>query len=242
MPRLARMVIPGMPHHVVQRGNNRQDVFFLDEDWGVYLDFLKEYAAQFGLEVMGYCLMTNHVHLVVCPHHEDALAKGVGRTHFRYAQYINRFHRRTGHVWQGRFGSCALDEDHFWTALRYVEQNSVRARMVGQAWEYEWSSAAAHVGEEGDQGLLDLAEWAKIMPSADWRRALRRRVPKREGVFLWKNTYRGWPLAGDSTVAKFEKLLGRRLRPLPLGRPQGSRDKKKRSRRKRTASRRGKTQ
>ena len=132
-----------MPHHVVQRGNNRQDVFFVDDDRKVYLSFLQEEAGRSGLEVLGYCLMADYVHLVGRPEAEDSLGKAVGRTHFRYTQYINRFHGRSGHLWQGRFGSCALDEAHYWAALRYVERNPVRARLVGQAWLYPWSSAAA---------------------------------------------------------------------------------------------------
>ncbi len=143
MPRIARAVIPGVPHHVVQWGNNHEGVFFADDDRRAYLEFLAERAERFELEVLGYCLMTNHVHLVVRPYTEDALGKGVGRTHFRHSQYVNRFHGRSGHLWQGRFHSCALDEEHFWWALRYVEQNPVRAELVRRAWEYGWSSGPA---------------------------------------------------------------------------------------------------
>ena len=100
MPRLARAIAVGCAHHITQRGNNRQDVFFVDEDRRVYLELLQEQAGKYGLEILAYCLMGNHVHLVAIPHEEEALAKAVGRTHFRYTQYINRFHRRSGHLWR----------------------------------------------------------------------------------------------------------------------------------------------
>ncbi len=147
MPRLARTVAVGCAHHITQRGNNGQDVFFVDDDRRVYLELLGEQAEKYGLEILGYCLMCNHVHLVAVPKVEEALAKAVGRTHFRYTQYINRFHQRSGHLWQGRFYSCALDTRHFWVAMKYVKRNPVQARLCRKPWRYEWSSAAAHVDE-----------------------------------------------------------------------------------------------
>ena len=134
MPRLARIVIPGAAHHVVQRGNNRQDVFFVDDDRRAYLALPAEYSRRYDVRVLGWCLMSNHVHLIVRPGKADSLAKGIGRTHFRYAQYINRLHGRSGHLWEGRFHTCALDEEHFRTAMRYVEQNPVRARIKRRPW------------------------------------------------------------------------------------------------------------
>ena len=219
MPRIARIVIPGIPHHVVQRGNNRQDVFFVDDDWVHYLALLKEESERFGVEVMGYCLMTNHIHVIATPFGEDALAKAVGRTHYRYTQYINRFHGRSGHLWQNRFDSCALDEGHFWSALRYVERNPVRARMVKGATAYRWSSADAHVTGADRSGLLDMAGWARHMEGGEWGELLRQRVEKEETATLRTCTHRGWPLGTNRFVAKFERMLGRRLRPSPLGRP-----------------------
>ena len=157
MPRVARIVVPSAPHHVTQRGNNHQDVFFVDGDHRVYLELLGERAERYGLAVLGYCLMTNHVHLVVVPSSEEALAKAIGRTHFAYTQYVNRLHGRSGHLWQNRFYSCMLDEPHLWSAMSYVERNPVRARIVRVAWRYRWSSAAAHVGGGDDSRLLDTA-------------------------------------------------------------------------------------
>ncbi|HSW45266.1 MAG TPA: transposase [Phycisphaerae bacterium] len=162
MPRVARIVVPGMPHHITQRGNNRQDVFFVDDDRRMYLQLLKAQAEIHGLAVLGYCLMTNHVHLIGVPRYEQSLAKAVGRTHFLYSQYINRFHKRSGHLWQNRFFSCALDEVHLLRGLAYVERNPVRAKRVRVAWQYEWSSASAHAGGMDVSGFLDLGEWRRM--------------------------------------------------------------------------------
>ena len=153
MPRVARIVVPGVPHHVTQRGNNRQEVFFVDDDRGFYLDLLGRQAQRFGLDVLGYCLMSNHVHLIAVPQREDSLAKAIGRTHFLYTQYLHRLHGRSGHLWQNRFYSCALDEAHCWAALCYTERNPVRARMVRKAWRYRWSSAAVHCGSTDSLAL-----------------------------------------------------------------------------------------
>ncbi|MGB7161246.1 MAG: transposase, partial [Tepidisphaeraceae bacterium] len=154
MPRVARVVVPGVPHHVTQRGNNRQDVFFVDDDRLAYLRILAQQCRKHGVAILGYCLMGNHVHLVVIPATADALAKAIGRTHWLYAQYVNRSHGRSGHLWQNRFYSCALDDEHTVFAMRYVEWNPVRARICRAARRYRWSSAAAHcLGRDG-QGLL----------------------------------------------------------------------------------------
>jgi putative transposase len=208
-----------MPHHITQRGNNRQDVFFVDDDRRVYLEILREQAAKHGLDVQGFCLMNNHVHLIATPHAEESLARAVGRTHFLYTQYINRMHQRSGHLWQNRFYSCPLDRRHFWQALRYVECNPVRARLHRLAWKYQWSSAAAHTGGDDAAGLLDMQQWRRLSGRMDWRKILQEVQPDEEIKRLRLNTHRGRPLAGDSLMSKLEKKLGRRLRPLPVGRP-----------------------
>lgn len=220
MPRVARVVIPGCPHHVTQRGNNRQDVFFTDDDRRAYLKILREQCERFGLGVQAYCLMTNHIHLVATPATEESLAKAVGRTNWRYAQHVNRSHGRSGHLWQNRFYSCPLDEQHFWTAVAYVECNPLRAGVVRIAWDYAWSSAAAHVGDRDRSGLLDLGQWREWLPrDGDWREALSR--PREAGAFeqIRGATMVGRPLGSDHFIAKLEKVIGRRLRRLPVGRP-----------------------
>ena len=162
----------GCAHHITQRGNNHQAVFFVDDDRRVYLELLQEQADKYGLKIAGYCLMDNHVHLVAIPQAQESLAQAIGRTHFRYSQYVNRFHKRSGHLWQGRFYSCALDERHFWLAMRYVELNPVRARLCRRPWRHEWSSAAAHTDERAKSELLNLSDWYGQMSAEAWRKEL----------------------------------------------------------------------
>ena len=145
MPRIARVVIPNIPHHVTQRGNFGQNVFEDDTDRSVYLKWLHEYGQRYGTKFWAYCLMTNHVHYIVVPEYKNSLAMTFNQTHMRYSQYVNRKHNRCGHLWQGRFYSCLLDEDHLYAAMRYVERNPVRAGLKQQSEKYKWSSAASHV-------------------------------------------------------------------------------------------------
>ena len=243
MPRVARVVAPGIPHHVTQRGNNRQDVFFTDDDRRFYLETLKEQSERYRLEVWGYCLMTNHVHLVVTPAGADSLANAIGRTNFQYTRYINRFHGRSGHLWQNRFFSCPTDGDHFLAAVRYAECNPRRARMVRLPWRYRWSSAAAHCGQGDPSGLLDVRKWRKIMRAAQWRKLLVEAQEEQEVELIRKRTFTGRPLGSDRFIAKLETRLNRRLRANPLGRPAKKKKKKMRTtrtKRKTTARRRRK--
>jgi putative transposase len=228
MSRIARIVIPGCAHHVVQRGNNRQDVFFVDDDRRLYLRLLIEESRNHGLEVLAYCLMSNHVHLIAVPAGEASLAKGFGRANFRYAQAVNRLHGRSGHLWQNRFYSCPLDGGHLLSAMQYVERNPVRAKLVRVAWRYPWSSAAAHCGNAIDAtGLLDMGKWAQKSRGRNWLAALRRPQDAKELAGIRLATRRGRPLGGDSFMSKLERLVGRRLRPLPVGRPRKTKQEAK---------------
>jgi len=219
MSRSARIVIPDYPHHLTQRGNNRQDVFFVDSDREVYLEYLLEASERFDLRIDGYCLMTNHIHLVATPNYETSLADAMKRTNQLYAQYVNRMHHRSGHLWQDRFFSCTLGQDHFQRALAYVERNPVRARLVRKAWRWRWSSAPAHCGIEKKSDLLDISSWKQDISFARWRQLLEHPDDKRLVSGLRLSTSRGRPLGSDAFIAKLETLLGRRLRPLPRGRP-----------------------
>ena len=144
MPRRPRVVIPGVPHHITQRGNNRQPVFFSPDDRLFYLDLLSRHARRSGVHILGYCLMTNHVHLIAVPERDASLARALRHAHSEYSLALNRSARRSGHVWQNRYFSCPMSADRLLSALRYVELNPVRAGMVGAAWNWRWSSARAH--------------------------------------------------------------------------------------------------
>jgi putative transposase len=219
MPRLARVIAVDFPHHITQRGNNQQDIFFVDDDRRVYLELLKEQCYKYALEPVAYCLMTNHVHLIGIPRKEDSLAKAIGRTHFRYTQYINRMHRRCGHLWQGRFYSCVLDDKGFWLAAKYVELNPVRAKICRLPCHYEWSSASAHTNPKARSNLLNLSDWRKMISEKEWQNELKRGIDKEKISTIRLSTHTGRPLGTDGFLSKLEKLLGKRVRPLPVGRP-----------------------
>lgn len=183
MPRLARIVVPGVPHHVTQRGNRRERVFFSPSDYRFYKRLLSEAALEAGTEVWCYCLMPNHVHLVLTPSNADGLRATLAETHRRYTQFINERNGWTGHLWQGRFGSVPMDEDHLAGALRYVSLNPVRAGLVRRAEDWPWSSVRAHLSAQTD-GLVsirptlerypDFASMLEVMPSGSEMNALRK--------------------------------------------------------------------
>ena len=150
MARLPRMVLPGIPHHVTQRGNRRERTFFEEGDYALYLDLLAEAAGRYGVEIWSYCLMPNHVHIVAVPRDADGLSQTFRYVHRHYTGYVNARMRVTGQLWQGRFASVAMDEQHLFAALRYVALNPVRARLVARAEDWRWSSVRAHYAGQGD--------------------------------------------------------------------------------------------
>jgi len=219
MPRIARIIIPGVPHHLTQRGNNRQDVFFVDEDRLIFLRLLKEQSRKFEVTIEGYCLMTNHIHIIATPAKKDSFAKAIGRTNLLYTQYINTMHGRGGHLWQNRYFSCPLGPDYFFRALCYIEQNPVRAKLCRYPWTYRWSSAAAHTGRRDEFGLIDLRRWAKQVSGIDWKQVLKDKTGSLQtGASLGLCCRTGRPLGTDKFISRMEVRLGRRLRPLPVGR------------------------
>jgi putative transposase len=155
MPRNARIVIPGVPHHVTQRGNRREPVFFEEGDYDRYLAFLGQALKNSGTSIWAYCLMPNHVHMIVVPSHENGLRDLFADAHRRYTNFVNWRHQWTGHLWQGRYASVAMDEEHLEYALRYVAQNPVRAGLVKSAQDWPHSSVRVHLGGKSD-GILDV--------------------------------------------------------------------------------------
>jgi putative transposase len=144
MARLPRLVLPSIPHHITQRGNRRERTFFEDGDYALYLDLLAQAAEQAYTEIWSYCLMPNHVHIIAVPSDEDGLRRTFRYVHRHYTGYINARLRTTGHLWQGRFSSVAMDEPHLHQAFRYVALNPVRARLVKRSEDWHWSSVRAH--------------------------------------------------------------------------------------------------
>ncbi|MHB1301618.1 MAG: transposase [Burkholderiales bacterium] len=220
MPRLPRTVFAGIPHHITQRGNRRDDVFFTDEDREAYLLWLKEYSDRSKVEVLAYCLMTNHVHLIAVPETVDGLQRMLKPLNMRYAQRINRAQNWKGHVWQGRFFSSPLDEDYLWATIRYVERNPVRAGIVERAENYRWSSAAAHCGNRSD-AVLDLKSgWSKQFASVeDWSAWLSEADEMEKVRILRQNSEKGLPCGNSDFIQRLGLTVGRPLEFRPQGRP-----------------------
>ena len=167
MARIARVVVPGIPHHITQRGNRRMDTFFSDGDYREYLYLMAEWCNRCKVQVWSYCLMKNHVHLIVVPETEDGLRRAIGEAHRRYTRYINFQKDWRGHLWQGRFGSFPMDEQYLLVTARYIEMNPVRAGIVKKPEKYKWSSAKAHIHREDDI-LVKVGPLLDIIP--DWPR------------------------------------------------------------------------
>ena len=227
MPRQARVVAVGAPHHITQRGNNRQDVFLVDEDRLTYLQLLAEQSRLCGISLLGYCLMTNHVHLVAVPESADSMARTLRRAHSQYAQWFNRRYHRSGHLWQGRFFSCSLGPDHLVTALAYVDLNPVRAGLVGWAEDYPWSSARAHVKGIDARGVLDLKSWSEVRGITAWPQTLRVPIPEQRAHKIRVATQVGAPLGAESFVSALEQQLDRPLKLRGRGRPPSTETSKK---------------
>jgi len=215
-------VVEGIPYHVTQRGNRRGDVFFCHEDRIRYLDLLQEYAERYGLDLLGYCLMTTHIHLVSIPQAADSLARTLHALNTRYTRLVNAEHSWSGHLWQGRFFSSALDEAHLVAAIRYVERNPVRAGMVKQAGDYPWSSAGLHLGLREDAVVRSETEWGS--PIEGWADMLGRPEDSETLDRIRSRTRVGFPCGDDSFVAKVSRLIGRDLVLRARGRPKGRRD------------------
>ncbi len=225
MPRVARAVFSGVAHHITQRGNRREDVFYTDEDRQAYLDWLKEYSQKNRLEILAYCLMTNHIHLVGVPRTEEGLQAVLKPLHMRYAQRFNRERGWKGHVWQGRYFSSPLDEAYLWAAIRYVERNPVRAGMVKKAGRYPWSSAAAHCHLRVDGLLSQKPAWQRQLTQIpNWSAWLAEGDNPHEISIIRRNIDKGLPCGSDRFIRRLEKLAGRILQYRPQGRPKKEED------------------
>jgi putative transposase len=228
MARIARVVIPGEWHHVTQRGNHRQTVFFNDADRRLYLQLLRRHCTKHAVTITGYCLMSNHVHLLAVPAVECSLARALGRAHNDYARWLNLRRGQTGHFWQNRFFSCPLNEDHRWEALRYVELNPVRAGLSTDAQDWPWSSAAAHLGGSDNAALLSLEDWRRRWSPQVWHDVLAEGLADAAMLERLREATRTGRSAGsDAFMTAAEQYAGRRLRsqkPGPKARAADSRE------------------
>ena len=222
MARLARVVIPGLPHHITQRGNRRQQTFFRAEDYASYLELMGQWCREHGVEIWAYCLMPNHVHLIAVPESGDGLRRAIGEAHQHYTRQINFREGWRGHLWQGRFASFVMDEPYLLATARYVELNPVRAGLVEAPSEYPWSSAGAHLAGR-DDGLVQVAPLLELAPK--WRRLLTSAVTEEELKVLRGHERTGRPLGDDDFLVRLEKNLGRVLRRQKPGRKGKERQK-----------------
>jgi len=218
MPRQARIVVPGLPHLVTQRGNRRAPIFFEPGDPVVYRELLAREAKRRDVQVWAYCLMPNHVHLILTPATAQGLGLAVGEAHRRYTNYINARAGWTGHLFQSRFASVAMDEDHLMAAVRYLALNPVRARLAERARDWRWSSTRAHVTGADDDLVAVASILARTDRFADLLETAGRDEPARFAA-LRRAEITGRPAGAPDFVADIERRLGRSITPRPRGRP-----------------------
>lgn len=217
-PRLARVVVPSVPHHVTQRGNRRQRTFLRDSDYALYKQLMATWCSRRQVAVWAYCLMPNHVHLILVPEDPEGLARAVGEAHRRYTLAINTREGWRGYLWQGRFASFPMDPAHLITAVRYVLLNPVRAGLVRKITDWPHSSARAHLVGSRD-GLVDPGPLATRI--TDWDQLLRLAGSQHELKQFRSHERTGRPMGDNQFVRDLETLLGRRLRLRKVGRKPG---------------------
>ena len=222
MPRQVRIVLPGEAHHITQRGNYQQEIFEETNDFRQYLFYLKECSEKHHIDILAYCLMRNHIHIIGIPHDKESLGMAFNTLTMRYAQYVNRKRKSCGHVWQGRYFSCVMDETHLYRAIRYVERNSVRAKMVNNALDYEWSSARIHAGMQSEK-LISLKK-SFDMNTKEWKAYLY----EEDNIMVDEmrlKTKRGLVVGTEMFIKNAEKILKRPLKCLNPGRPKKNGEK-----------------
>ena len=225
MPRRARLAVAGIPWHIIQRGNNRGACFFHEEDYRFYLEQLGTQARKFGCLVHAYCLMTNHVHLLVTPREKDSaslLMKDLGQ---RYVQFINRMYQRTGTLWDGRFKSCLTQEEQSVLACyRYIELNPVRAGMVPHPRDYPWSSYGCNGAGDPNMLITPHLQYLGLSSNSEerlnnYRGLIEEKFDEQELSDIRGATNGNYVLGNTRFQKEIEIALGRRTRPGRPGRP-----------------------
>ena len=218
MPRIARIIAPYYPHHITQRGNNRADVFFDDQDKTTYLSLLKSYCEKTNVELWAYCLMANHVHILAIPVDEGSLSRCIGRTNLLYTQHVNRKYQRSGRLWQNRFFSTIVDtETYLWAVARYIENNPVKSALVTRPEDYPWSSCRANISGHGD-GLVTGKGWLDEKDRGAYKLFLMKQDLGMDETIRAK-TSTGRPLGSDTFISELEITLRRKVLPGKAGRP-----------------------
>ncbi len=225
MARLPRFFVPGVPLHVIQRGNNRTKVFGQIKDYQTYLDWLKESAQAHGCSIHAYVLMTNHVHLLVTPSHQESLPKTLQSLGRRYVQYFNAMYDRTGTLWEGRYRATLIEgEEYFLTCCRYIELNPVRAELVKHPRDYPWSSYHYHAEGKANNLLTAHSLYQRLGRSAEarqqaYRTLFRHHLSGETLDTIREATNKAWVLGSEKFKDRMAKKLDRRIEPLPRGRP-----------------------
>ncbi len=213
MSRIARIIAPDYPHHITQRGNRRQQTFFCDDDYLVYIDLMAQWCRHNKVDIWAWCLMLNHVHLIAVPQTPEGLTRAIGEAYRRYSWHINFRENWRGHLWQGRFASFPMDEQHLLAAARYTEMNPVAAGLAQHPENYCWSSARAHLAEKDDK-LIEVAPRLDLV--ADWSKFLSL-LSVAELDLLHRHERTGRPMGTKGFVETLEQILGRVLQPQKPG-------------------------
>jgi putative transposase len=225
MARLPRLVVPGQPHHIIQRGNDRQAIFREAADYLKFIDWLREGSKQFKVAIHAYVLMTNHVHLLATPADAQGLSKMMQWIGRHYVPYFNQKYQRTGTLWEGRFKATVIDSERYlMTCSRYIELNPVRAGMVVAASDYSWSSYQHHIGMKVDPLITDHPlYWAlgntPFQREAAYRSLLEQGVEEADVAALTEATLKGWAIGSEKFKSALEKQTRRRVVKAKRGRP-----------------------
>jgi putative transposase len=218
MPRIARIIASGYPHHITQRGNNRATVFFDDEDRQTYLNLLINYTQKHRIQIWAYCLMSNHIHLLAVPETDKSLARGIGLTNQVYTQYLNRKLNQSGRIWQNRFFSCVVENNQYlWSVARYIERNPIKAGLAEYAEAYRWSSAKSHISDKSDS-LLVADSWLAPEEQSEYATFLLDENKDTDNS-IRRSTRTGRPFGSEEFIDMLELQLQQSLKPKKPGRP-----------------------
>ncbi|MCP4653581.1 MAG: transposase [Candidatus Omnitrophica bacterium] len=209
MARIARVVVENYPHHIIQRGNRKQKVFFKKEDYQEYLALLEENAEKNNVDILTYCLMPNHIHLIAVPCKNGNLAQAIGETHRKYTRYINFREEWRGYLWQGRFSSYVLDQKYLLAALRYILLNPVKAKLVSKAYNYQWSSIKQHIDRGENKFIKDKLLQRLIN---NWKDFLSTESEAEDVKIFQTHERTGRPLGNRPFLSRVEQILGRDLK------------------------------